>query len=164
MPAGVHSGQSISLRGKGEAGIRAERGGDLVVTIQVEEHGRFERQGDDLFCRVEIDSLEAIVGMTLTVPGILDEEVVEVRVPAGCSFGEQVKVTGYGMPRLGSHARGSLIAVVQVSAPQGLTKRQLGAIREIVGERRAGRASESQVGDEGNVGAKRRGFRGRKRR
>lgn len=164
VPAGVHSGQSISLRGKGEAGIRAEHGGDLVVTIQVEKHGRFERQGDDLFCRVEIDSLEAIVGMTLTVPGILDEEVVEIRVPAGCSFGEQVKVTGYGMPRLGSHARGSLIAVVQVSAPQGLTKRQLGAIREIVGERRAGRASESQVGDEGNVGAKRRGFRGRKRR
>ena len=99
MPAGVHSGQSISLRGKGEAGIRAEHGGDLVVTIQVEKHGRFERQGDDLFCRVEIDSLEAIVGMTLTVPGILDEEVVEIRVPAGCSFGEQVKVTGYGMPR-----------------------------------------------------------------
>ncbi|MBP3884148.1 MAG: molecular chaperone DnaJ [Olsenella sp.] len=137
IPAGIHSGQSISLAGKGEAGVRGDSAGDLVVRIDVEPDEMFERQGDDLFCEVTVDSLEAIVGKTVTLDGILSGEEVTVEVPAGCSWGQQVTVEGRGMPRLGSSARGNLIAVVRVVSPEDLSEDDLDRIRDIVASRAA---------------------------
>ncbi|OFK24643.1 DnaJ C-terminal domain-containing protein [Olsenella sp. HMSC062G07] len=137
IPAGVHAGQSLALGGKGEAGVRNDRAGDLVVTVDVRAHERFERQGDDLFCKVEVDALDAIVGRTLTLDGIIEGERVEVRVPANCAYGERVRVPGRGMPRTGSATRGSLIAVVQVNPPANLAEEDLELLRGLVRRRRA---------------------------
>ena len=141
VPAGIHSGQTVRLRGKGEAGVRGDSTGDLVVAIEVTPDERFERQGDDLFCRVVVDSLEAIVGTTREVDGILEGERVTVEVPAGCEFGQQVKVGGHGMPRQGMRSRGNLVAVVQVVPPEGLSAEELDEVRRIV-ERRGGAPAE----------------------
>ena len=135
IPAGIHSGQSLSFRGKGEAGVRGDASGDLVVQIQVEDDERFERQGDDLFCRVTVDALQAIAGTTVRMEGILEGDDVVVEVPAGCRYGEQIRIPRLGMPRSGTSARGSLIAVVEIVPPEGLTEGQLDAIRAIVDER-----------------------------
>ena len=135
IPAGVHAGQSLTIGGKGEAGVRGDHTGDLVVTIDIRKHERFERQGDDLFCKVEVDGLEAVVGKTIYVDGILKDEKVKVEVPAGCAYGQQVRVTGHGMPRLGSGARGSLYAVVEVKPVKDLNKEQLAMIQRVVDER-----------------------------
>ncbi len=132
VPAGVHSGQSVSVRGKGEAGVRNDASGDLVVRFEIRQHERFERQGDDLYTRVEINSLEAILGMEIELDGILENETVTVKIPAGCQYGEQVVVKGKGMPRLGSSVRGSLIAVVQVQTPRDLSEDDLDLIRQII--------------------------------
>ena len=114
VPAGVHSGQTLTVPGKGEAGVRGDATGDLVVSVEVAESDRFERRGDDLFCTVKVDALEAIVGTTVTIDGIMEGERVTVEVPAGCQFGQQVVVERKGMPRMGMIARGNLVAVVQV--------------------------------------------------
>ena len=132
IPAGVHSGQSITVPGKGEAGVRGDESGDLVVRIEVEASEVFERQGDDLFCEVRVDALQAIVGTSIEMDGILEGDEVVVEVPAGCEFGQHVTVEGLGMPRLGSNARGNLIAVVRVVSPEGLGDADLDAIRKIV--------------------------------
>ena len=132
IPAGVHSGQSLSVKGKGEAGVRGDVAGDLIVRIEIKQDELFERQGDDLFCKVELDYLEAIVGKRVRVEGILADEEVVVDVPAGCEYGQQVRVEGKGMPRLGSSARGSLYAVVEVIAPKGLDASQLASIGALV--------------------------------
>jgi molecular chaperone DnaJ len=84
IPAGVHSGQSITVPGKGEAGVRGDESGDLVVRIEVEASEVFERQGDDLFCEVRVDALQAIVGTSIEMDGILERDEVVVEVPAGC--------------------------------------------------------------------------------
>jgi molecular chaperone DnaJ len=131
VPAGVHSGQTIRLRGFGEAGVRGDASGDLVVSIKVAESERFERQGDDLFCEVSVDSLEAILGTRVEVDGILADERVVVDVPAGCQFGQQVRVEGRGMPRLNSHARGNLFAVVRVVTPTNLSEGLLEHVRAV---------------------------------
>ena len=98
-------------------------------------HERFERHGDDLYCRVSIDSLEAITGTTLEMDGILANERVTIEVPAGCAYGAQVRVSDKGMPRMGGAARGSVIAVVEVVPPEQLTPEQLSSIAAIVSER-----------------------------
>ena len=135
VPAGVHSGQTITVEGKGEAGLRGDACGDLVVSVEVAESERFERQGDDLYCTVRVDALQAIVGTTVTVDGILEGEHVSVEVPAGCQFGQRVTVAGRGMPRLGMVARGNLVAVVQVETPTDLTNKQLLDVAALVAER-----------------------------
>jgi molecular chaperone DnaJ len=122
IPAGVHSGQTIRIEHKGEAGIRGDVAGDLVARIDVAPHASFERQGDDLFCRVDIDSFEAMLGTTVEVAGIMANEKVPIEIPTGCQYGEQIRVEGYGMPRMGSNARGSVIAVVDIHTIDDLSE------------------------------------------
>ena len=135
VPAGVHSGQTITVEGKGEAGVRGDACGNLVVSIEVADSDRFERQGDDLYCSVQVDSLQAIVGTTVTIDGIMEGERVTVEVPAGCQYGQQVVVERHGMPRMGMIARGNLVAVVRVETPRDLTKKQLLDVAALVAER-----------------------------
>ncbi len=142
IPAGIHSGQSVTVPGKGEAGLRGDTCGDLVVSVDVKPSERFERQGDDLYCSVKVDSINAILGTTVSVDGIMDGEKVQVEIPAGCQFGQQVVVERRGMPRMGMIARGNLVAVVQVETPTDLTKKQLLAISAIAAERSMEDAAE----------------------
>lgn len=135
IPAGIHSGQVVTVPGKGEAGLRGDACGDLVVNVEIKPSERFERQGDDLYCTVKVDSLQAIVGTTVVLDGIMEGEHVTVEVPAGCQFGQQIVVERRGMPRMGMIARGNLVAVVQVETPSDLTHKQLLDIAALVAER-----------------------------
>ena len=138
VPAGVHSGQTITIDGKGEAGVRGEASGNLVVSVEVAPDERFERQGDDLYFPVRVDSLQAILGTSVAMDGIMEGERVVVEVPAGCQFGQQVVVARHGMPRAGMAARGNLVAVVQVETPTDLSKKQLLDVAALVSERAMG--------------------------
>lgn len=156
VPAGVHSGQTITVDGKGEAGVRGDASGNLVVSVEVAESERFERRGDDLYCTVQVDSLQAILGTAVTIDGIMEGERVTVEVPAGCQFGQQVVVERKGMPRMGMIARGNLVAVVQVVTPRDLTKKQLLDVAAIVAERALddpGTADEKDAGAEKSASA-----------
>ena len=135
IPAGVRTGQTITVSGRGEAGLRGDASGDLVVSVEVAPHERFERHGDDLYTPVEVDALSAIVGCTIEVEGILEDEIVQVEIPAGCAYGQQVVVQGSGMPRQGRALRGNLIAVVAVSTPTDLSEEELAQIQAIVDAR-----------------------------
>ena len=137
IPAGIHSGQTVRLEGKGEAGIRGDASGDLVARIDIIQHQRYERQGDDLFCTVQIDAFEAMLGTTVTIEGILAEEQVDIPIPVGCQYGQQVRVEGKGMPRLGTSARGSVIAVVDVRIPDDLSKAEVMRLTEMLEMRKA---------------------------
>lgn len=151
VPAGVHSGQTLKVEGYGEAGIRGDRSGDLVVRIEVSEDERFERQGDDLFCVEDVSALEAMCGCTLEVEGILEGETVEVKVPAGCQHAQHIEVAGYGMPRQGSSARGSLVVVVNIVVPRDLSKADLDSLRAIAASR-GERVSDEAASREGFFG------------
>ncbi|MBF0991240.1 MAG: molecular chaperone DnaJ, partial [Atopobium sp.] len=150
IPAGVHSGQSISITGKGEAGVRGETSGDLIVTIEVAQHKDFERRGDDLFTSVSVDSLEAIVGTTVTIDGIIKDESIELSIPAGCKYGQQLSVAGKGMPRLHSKARGNLYVLVHIETSTGLTTDQLEMLTTLIDERKQNSAQETQDNQHGN--------------
>ena len=132
IPAGVRMGQTITISGRGEAGLRGDASGDLVVNVEIMGHERFERHGDDLVTPVEVDALEAIVGCTIEVEGILQGETVSVEIPAGCQYGQQVYVNGAGMPRQGRALRGNLIAIVAVRTPDDLSKEELDQLKTLV--------------------------------
>ncbi len=173
IPAGVHSGQSLRIDGRGEAGVRGDASGDLVVTIHVLEDERFERQGDDLYAVMQVDAIDAMLGTTMAMDGIMPDERVEVVIPQGCQYGQRVTIAGMGMPRLGSSARGDLVVVVQVTIPNDLNKQDLELIRAMKSRREKRRekseATTSATDSAGSVGqgnsaakARRRTFRKRK--
>ena len=146
IPAGVLSGQAVRVEGKGEAGFRGDTSGDLVAQVRIAQHERFERQNNDLACIVEVDSIEAMVGCTKQVGGILAGEVVTIEVPAGVQHGDRQVVAGHGMPVQGTDRRGDLIAFVQVVTPTDLTAEQLDVLRGLAEERAEARADEEGAG------------------
>lgn len=145
IPAGIHSGQSIRIDGRGEAGVRGDTSGDLVVTVQVLEDDRFERQGDDLFVVVPVDAIDAMLGTTIRMDGIVEGDEVVVEVPAGCQYGQRIELEGLGMPRLGSNARGHLVVVAQVRVPTDLTPDQVEVLQHLQWGRSQRDSSDEQA-------------------
>lgn len=137
VPAGIRDGQQLRVGGFGEAGIQGAQAGDLIVTCRVQPHEFFERDGDDLHGRANISFIQAILGAEIEIDGIMPDEKVQVRIPAGCQNEQVVRVKGFGMPRLKSDIRGSMYVHVNVVIPEKITKKQrelLGKLADEMGE------------------------------
>lgn len=131
IPAGVREGQQLRVEDKGEAGIRGARSGDLIVTIAVEDDDTFQRDGDDLHVRLETSITQAALGSTMVIDGIMPDESVEVKVPAGAQTDQVVRVPGMGMPHIGRNRRGDLLAHVDVVVPQSITDEQRKLLKKL---------------------------------
>src|SRR5262249_16490704 len=68
IPAGIHDGQSVRLRGEGEPGAYNNTRGDLLCVVRVRQHPFFERDGDNLICRMPISFTQAALGATIEAP------------------------------------------------------------------------------------------------
>ena len=132
IPAGVDSGQSLRLQGKGQAGRLGGPAGDLYVTLRVEPHERFHRDGHDLLTELHVSFPQAAVGANVSVPLLDPEEPAEtVSVPAGTQPGDTLTVRGKGVPRLDGRGRGDLLCVVQVDVPKELSDKARALIEEL---------------------------------
>ncbi len=148
VPAGIATGRQLRVRGYGEAGFRGGEAGDLIVTIHVAEHERFQRSGDDLYCTVDVPMASAALGCTVDVEGILDGETVEVEIPAGTQFGDAITVDGHGMPRSGAPGtRGRLIVRAAVSVPRKMSPAAREALERFAREMGETTAPRKTVGD-----------------
>lgn len=134
VPAGIRDGQQLRLGGFGEAGIQGAQAGDLIVTCRVQPHEFFERDGDDLHGRANISFIQAILGAEIEIDGIMPDEKVQVRIPAGCQNEQVVRVKGFGMPRLKSDIRGSMYVHVNVVIPEKITKKQRELLEKLADE------------------------------
>lgn len=134
VPAGIRDGQQLRVGGFGEAGIQGAQAGDLIVTCRVQPHEFFERDGDDLHGRANISFIQAILGAEIEIDGIMPDEKVHVRIPAGCQNEQVVRVKGFGMPRLKSDIRGSMYVHVNVVIPEKITKKQRELLEKLADE------------------------------
>jgi molecular chaperone DnaJ len=133
IPAGVRDGQKIRLAGKGEAGERGAPAGDLILTVAVEPHPVFGRDGDNLTVDLPVTFAEAALGATVSVP-TLSGEPVKVRIPAGTPSGRVLRVKGRGVPR--KDHPGDLLAKVSVVVPQRLTDEARAALEALQAQER----------------------------
>ena len=134
VPAGIRDGQQLRVSGFGEAGIQGAQTGDLIVTCRVQPHEFFERDGDDLHGRANVSFIQAILGAEIEIDGIMPDEKVQVRIPAGCQNEQVVRVKGFGMPRLKSDIRGSMYVHVNVIIPEKITKKQRELLEKLADE------------------------------
>jgi molecular chaperone DnaJ len=129
IPAGVEDGTRIRLAGEGEAGLRGGPAGDLYIFLSIKPHEFFQRDGSDIFCRVPISMVTAIIGGQIEVPTV-DGGRTRVRVPEGTETGKQFRLKGKCMPVLRSSVTGDMYIQVDVETPKNLTRRQRELIEE----------------------------------
>ena len=135
VPAGIDDGQTISLRGQGNSGINGGPAGDLLVTILVQPHARFEREGTSILLDQEISFAKAALGAEIEVPTL--DGKVKLTIPEGTQTGTMFRLKGKGVPYLRSTGRGDQFVTVRVVVPKGLNAKQkeaLKAFSETLGE------------------------------
>jgi molecular chaperone DnaJ len=136
IPAGIHDGQRIRVRGAGHAGTLAGPQGDVYVTVRVRPLDGVERDGDDLRVWASVTMIEAAIGTTVSVP--TPEGALEVELAPGTQPGSVHVVRGRGMPSLETGRRGNLLVGVDVRIPTRLTGEQRAEMMRL----------ESELGDE----------------
>ena len=130
IPAGVETGTRIRLAGEGEAGLRGGPSGDLYIFIEVSPHPIFERDNQNLYCRIPVSFTTAALGGEIEAP-TLDGGRTRVKVPAGVQSGKQLRLRNKGMPALrSSGVAGDLYIELAVETPVNLTARQKELLRE----------------------------------
>jgi molecular chaperone DnaJ len=128
IPAGVRDGQKIRLRGKGRPGDQGAPSGDLILTVSVDKHPVFGRDGDNLTVDLPVTFAEATLGATVPVP-TLDGSTVKVKVAPGTPSGRVLRVKGRGVH--GAHGAGDLLARVAVVVPQRLSAEARAAVETL---------------------------------
>lgn len=125
IPAGVKTGQRIRVPGKGVPSRDGGETGDLLVSITIQAHERFDRDGLNLLVDVPVTYPEAVLGADVKVP-TLSGTTVTVRLPAGTQTGKVFRVKGKGIKS--SSQTGDLLATVVVQVPETVT----GEERELI--------------------------------
>jgi molecular chaperone DnaJ len=131
VPAGIHDGQRVRVRGSGHAAFRGGSRGDAYVTVRVRPDPRFVRDGDDLHTSVRLTMTDAALGTTLGVPAL--GGALDLRVPPGTQPGEVHTVPGQGMPALGGGRPGDLHVRLDVVVPRRLTDEQRRVLEDLQG-------------------------------
>ena len=143
IPAGVDDGNRIRLSGEGEAGMRGGPPGDLYIFLTVADHRIFQRDGQNIHCRVPIPLTTAALGGDIEVP-TLDGARAKVSITAGTQSGRKFRLRSKGMPVMNSHSHGDMYIHTIVETPVNLTKRQKELLKEFNDAGKGAHSPESE--------------------
>jgi molecular chaperone DnaJ len=130
VPAGIDDGMTIRLQGEGEGGDPGAPPGDLYCVMRVRPHKLFVRQGLELHCEVPITFSQAALGGSLEVP-TLEGRYIHATLQRGTQSGDEIRITGKGMPNVRGGRPGELVIHLRVVTPRNLGKRQEELLREL---------------------------------
>lgn len=129
VPAGVSTGDYLTLKGQGNAGARGAPRGDILVVMDVEEDPRFMRDGNDLIYELPITFTQAALGADVEIPTVT--ETARVKIPAGTQSGKLLRLRGKGLPHLQGAGHGDMIVRIVVWTPTQLTPEQEALLRKL---------------------------------
>jgi molecular chaperone DnaJ len=128
VPPGVRDGAQVRVPEKGHAGRNGGGPGDLYITVHVEEHPLFRRDGDNLHVVVPIALHEAALGAKIDVPTV--QGAARLRVPPGTQSGQHFYLRERGVPSPRGDRHGDLIVEVRLVLPKVLDERSKELLRE----------------------------------
>lgn len=129
IPAGIDQGQSIKISGVGNAGEKGSTAGDLYISFQIRPDRIFEREGNDILTKVEINIAQAALGDKIEVETL--DGAVEMKIPEGTQPGKIFILKGKGVPILNGHGRGDQLVEVAVKVPTKLSRREKQLLEEL---------------------------------
>ncbi|MGQ0538810.1 MAG: molecular chaperone DnaJ [Gemmatimonadaceae bacterium] len=129
IPAGVATGQYMTLRTQGNAGPRGGPRGDVLVVFDVADDARFERDGEDLYTEVLVSYSQLVLGDDVQVPAV--HGTLRVRIPAGTQSGQILQLRGRGLPRVNGGGVGDLHVRVQLWTPTQISPEEEALLKQL---------------------------------
>ena len=139
IPAGVDTGTRIRISGEGEPGQKGAGNGDLYIFVEVQKDGLFEREEENLFCKIPISITAAILGGEIEVPTIEGKKAI-LKIPAGTQSETQFRLRSKGMSILRQNRTGDLYVEVGVEIPVNLNSKQKAILKDFDNEGGTSRA------------------------
>lgn len=140
IPAGIDSGKSIRLQGKGMPGSGGGKPGDLLLKVQAGSRVGYERQGMDIYTTVSIPFTTAVLGGEAVVETLYGKVVC--RIAAGTQSGTKIRLKGKGVVSMkNSGMYGDQYVTVQIQVPRNLNetaKKKLQEFEQACGSARRG--------------------------
>jgi molecular chaperone DnaJ len=136
IPQGAPDGWNTAILGYGNYPINASNGtpGDLIVVIRIEEHVKFQREGDHLVYRVKLPFPLLAVGGKIEVPTI-DERKISFDIPECTTPGKVFRLKGMGFPSFIRKGHfGDLLVVADIQMPESLTEVEKDKIKQLAEE------------------------------
>jgi len=130
VPAGVHEGSYMSLRGEGNAGKRGGNPGDIIVVFKEQEHEYFKREESDIIYNLVISFPEAALGAEVDVPTLNGK--ARLKIDPGTPNGKLLKMTGKGIKHLNHSGFGDQIVKVVIDVPKKLNAREKELLKELM--------------------------------
>jgi DnaJ-class molecular chaperone len=116
IPVGLEDGQTLRLRGQGEAGWNGGPPGDLLIEVNVEPHSFFRRDGDDIHIDLPVTVAEAVLGAKVTVPTLSGP--VSLTIPRHSDHGRRMRLKGRGVPAHAGRPDGDLYVTLHLVVGQ----------------------------------------------
>ncbi len=129
IPPGVQTGTRLRVAGKGNAGTMGAPSGDLYITVRVEPHPFFQREGDDIEIHVPITVTEAGLGAKIEVPTIDGRALL--KIPPGTASGQKFRMREKGVQNARKNTRGDQIVEAVVQPPKVRDERTKEILREL---------------------------------
>jgi DnaJ-class molecular chaperone len=128
IPPGVRTGSKVRVAGQGATGAGGQRG-DLYLIPRIASHKLFKRQGDDLYLDLPVTYAEAALGAEVAVPALNGR--VTMKLPAGASSGQRLRLAGRGMPKMKGGGNGDLYVRLRIVVPKNLSDQERDLIRRL---------------------------------
>lgn len=129
IPRGVSDGTTIKYTQMGDNMFDTLTRGDLYVIITLQPDERFELHGINVVTKIEIDSIDAMLGCDKVIVGI-DGREYSIKIPQACQQGTKFGLQGQGLYQMNTNHRGDLIAILDIRTPN-LNEQQLNILRNI---------------------------------
>jgi len=128
IPAGMHDGQTVRVRGEGEPGEGGGPRGDLHVHIRVQAHPFFVRDENNLVMQLPVSFAQATLGADLEVPTLYGKS--NLRIPPGTQHGEVLVLKNLGLPDRARGTQGHQLIQVLIEIPKKISRKQEDILRE----------------------------------
>jgi curved DNA-binding protein len=132
IPPGVRDNTVLRLAGMGDDTYNNVPRGDIHLTINIQSHHIYQRQGDDLLRILTVSCFDAILGKTVKFD-TLDGKTLEVNVAPGTQHGQTLAVQGYGMPYMADpRMKGRLLLEINITIPTDLNQQQKDLVKQLI--------------------------------
>lgn len=129
VPAGVHEGSYMTLRGEGNAGKRGGEAGAIIVVFEELPHKHFVREEDDIIYNLFITYPQAALGSEVEVPTLNGKAVL--KIDSGTQSGKFLKMRGKGISHLNSSGAGNQIVKINVAVPQKVNSKEKEMLKQL---------------------------------
>jgi curved DNA-binding protein len=131
---GTRNGTKLRIKNKGPSRYRDVPPGDLIVRINVEIPDNMAIDGNNLYAKLDVNALEAIVGSTINFDHPCGKEL-KISIPKGTQSGTRLRLKGLGIPDTNTRTTGDFFVIVNIFIPDVSNVDHLESLNKIIENR-----------------------------